>query len=434
MKLTQLNIVSWIFYVQLLVSSYIASILVINGWEGNHAVSIVRDNSRFCGWLSVQYTMIAMPLGMLFINYLYGYESNRKLFLSYIKAPIVTLISQKDSFLKYPLYALSIVCLLSVAYTFVSIKTIPIFSVFQGYDAQELLMLRQYAHKGYEGSSFIRNTLGLMLTPIISYIAFAYWRMTKSSAHFIWFFCMFILSLFMLTYDLSKSPIVFYLLGFIFLNVLMKGGVKKSTLAIFIVLSLFLLALAIYLISRIVDTQAIFLAMRGRIFLSQAASTYFAFEYFPAINEFLGVSSLSSLLFLPFGMETTERSARIIMTIFNPSGIEAGTAGVMNSLFVAEAWANFGWCGVVIAPFYVGMFIQIIYMSFLSYKKTPIMIGLLAYLSYKLPITGGFNDFIYPTMLMNLFFIFISLYVAALILKGIKRHRHANHISSPGTT
>lgn len=410
--------------------SFIASIIVVNGWDGDYQTSILSKDAKLYGWLAIQYTMIAMPFGMLIINLLHGYISNHKLFLSYINSPIITSTSRKDTFVKYPLYILSLISLLSIIYTFISLKTIPIIAAFQGLDASSLAALRQQAYREFEGSDTIRNIFGIALTPILSYIAYAYWCLTKSIKDFLWFLILFVFSFFILTFDLSKAPIVFFILGFLFLNVLINGGIKKKTLFFFGVASLALIVSAYVIVARLVDFKIVFNAIGGRIIFGQAAGTFFSFEYFPSTHDFIGFSSISKNLSLVFGTDLSERAARIIMTIFNPSGIEAGKAGVMNSLFIAEAWANWGLFGVIIAPVYLGMFVQIIYMFFLKTKKTPIMLGLLTYLSYKLPITGGFNDFIYDRNLMLIFIIFISIYIAALFLKDFdRRNVHEDNLS-----
>lgn len=423
MKLTQLNMVSWIFYVQLIALSFIASILVVNGWVDDHQViSCVGEDARFYGWLSVQYTMIAMPLSMLFINYLYGYESNSKLFLSYINSPVITLTSQKDSFVKYPLYILSLISLLSVVYTFISSTNIPIVAVFQGWDAHSLSVLRQKVNVEFKGINFIKNIFGVGLTPILSYVAYAYWRLTKLRKHFIWFLIMFVFSCFIVTFDLGKAPFVLFIIGFLFLNVLINGGVKKRTLYLFIGVALILLVTAYVFVAQVIDFNVLYSRIATRIIMEQAVGTYLSFEYFPYTHDFIGLSSLLGDLLSPFGMNESEIASRIIVATFSPSDIEDGTAGVMNSLFIQEAWANFGLFGVILAPIYVGMFVQIIYMFFLKSKKTPIMLGLLACLSYKMPITSGINQFLINRPWLYLSFILISVYVAALFLKGLKRN------------
>jgi hypothetical protein len=104
------------------------------------------------------------------------------------------------------------------------------------------------------------------------------------------------------------------------------------------------------------------------------------------------------------------------MEYVNPNGIAANTAGVVNSLFVAEAWANFGIFGVIFSPLIVGLYIGLIFQFFLKLSKNSVHIGVLCYLSINLPgmITGGFNEFIYPIP------IFIILFIVASIKYGTR--------------
>jgi len=424
LKLTQLNMVSWIFYFQLIIQSFIASILVVNGWDNHYVIKTVSKEARFYGWLAVQYTMIALPVGMLLVNFFYGYKSNCKLFNTYINSPLKPSVSSKDSFIRVFLYMLSFISILAVMYTYAYLDKIPLLAVFQGYDANSLAHLRQEASRGFEGNYYIRNILGVSFSPILTYISYAYWKMTNSKKDFIWFIIMFISSFLILTYDLEKSPFIMFILGFLFLKVLIEGKIKKKTLFIFSSFSMALILLAYVYIAKITDFRLLFSynsGIVGRILLSQSAGTYMSFEHFPKTYNFIGFASISKMLSQLFGINYVDRAARIMMAIFNPARVQAGTAGVMNSLFIAEAWANFGWIGVIFSPIYVGMFVQIIFMTFLKAKKTPISTGLFAYLSYKLPITGGFNDFLYNPGLVIILVIFTSVYVMALGLKEAKR-------------
>ncbi|MBE0471796.1 MAG: hypothetical protein IBX55_20090 [Methyloprofundus sp.] len=436
LALTKLNLVSWFFYYQLISQSFIASILVVNGWDNHYAINRIGEDARFYGWLAVQYTMIALPLGMLGAVYLNGLNSNRRLFHSYINKPVDVALSLKDSFIRYPLYALSVVAVFSIIYTFAMLKTNPLFAALSGFDALSLAGLRQETHREFPGNVYIRNIFAIGLTPILAYISFAYWRQTKNKTDFIWFFTMFVSSFFILTYDLSKAPFVIFVLGFLFLLVLINGGVSKKIFYAFGLVAFVLILSAYFLIMDVVDPLALFSynsGIGGRILLSQAAGTYFAFEHFPSSHDFIGFASLSNFFNNIFGLEASDRAARILMTIFNPKAVEAGLAGVMNSLFIAEAWANFGLFGVIIAPLYVGFIIQVIFMFFLRSRKTPLMLGLLAYLSYSFPVTGGFNDFFYNAGLMIVFFIFITVYIVGLLLKQSKRRCFENHLPSPLT-
>jgi len=383
----------------------------------------------------VQYTMIAMPIGMLLVVFLSGRSTNASLFEWYLSRPIESMLSRRDSFMRLPLYALSGVALLSVAYTFAAIGSVPLAQVIAGGDALALAITRVDASMGFSGNVYVRNFLGYMLTPILAYVSYGYFRQTGSIRDRLWFCAMLVGAFFILTYDLSKAPIVVFALGFLFFHVLADGGVSRKLFFLFGVLAVLLVLAGYAFIGKVTDPIALFSynsGIGGRIFLSQAAGTYYAFEHFPASREFIGIASMSGLLSDIFGVESSERSSRIIMTIFNPTGVEEGSAAVMNSLFIAEAWANFGLLGVLVAPVYVGIFVQAVFMFFLKARKTPIVLGMFTYLSLKMPITGGFNDFVYAPGLMAIAFMFVTIYLMAVMLKALSRKMRMARIAAQG--
>src|SRR6056297_1674105 len=85
---TRINMISWIFYFQLLAQSLIGSVLAVNGWDDHYILGRVQPQARLYGWMAVQYTMIAMPLGMLLVLYHNGLRSNRRLFERYTLQPV----------------------------------------------------------------------------------------------------------------------------------------------------------------------------------------------------------------------------------------------------------------------------------------------------------------------------------------------------------
>jgi hypothetical protein len=379
--------------------------------------------------------MIALPLGMLLAVYLSGRRNNKILFERYLSAPIHGTLSQGDRVVRWPLYVLSAVSLMAVAYTFYSIGEVPLWTAIKGGDALTLAMTRVDASLGFPGNIYVRNILGITLTPILGYISYAYFKKTGSLGDCIWFLAMLAASFFILTYDLSKAPIVIFALGFLFFRVLI--GVKVSRLAFywFGALALVMLMISYWLVGKVTDPGVLFSynsGILGRIFLSQAAGTYYAFENFPANWEFLGFSSVSSLVTGVLGIPPSERAARIMMMLFNPAGVEEGSVAVMNSLFIAEAWANFGLIGVLVAPIYVGLFVQAVFLFFLKSKKTPVLLGIFTYLSLRLPVTGGFNDFIYPRGLITIAFMFVNVYLVGLLLKVAVRKMRASRMVDIG--
>jgi len=417
--------ISWIFYYNLILQSFIASILVINNIDYHYMINkISNEDSRFYGWLAVQYTMIMMPLGMLFVVMLFGYKNNRAIFQKYVHAPIIPLLSPKDNYIKYSLYIFYTISILSVLYVMITLKTIPLSGIFQGLGQETLNILRQDASRNFPGNLYIKNIFALGLTPILSYIAFSYYKMTKNKIDLYWFILLFIASFMILTYNIAKAPFIQYLLGFIFLNILINGRIQRKTL---IILSIIILGLLVTVYLLLAGSSGISFThlfhyntgILGRIILSQAAGTYLNFDLFPHIYDHIGFNSVSHFLSNLFGLEYSERSSRLIMMHIYPQRVANGTIGVANSLFIGEAWANFGLIGVLLAPFYVGMLIQSIYMFFLSTPKTPLFLGLFTFFSYKGSVTGGFNDYIYNMSYITLVFIFLWIYTQGFILKQI---------------
>ncbi len=433
---TRINMISWIFFFELIAQSFIASVLVVNGWDNHYIIGRVNEDARFHGWLAVQYTMIAMPLGMLLAVNLHGFKSNRLLFRRYISLPISPAISRRDSFVRLPLYGLSLASLLAVLYTFKTLGEIPLLTAIAGGDAISLAIARVDASLGFTGNVYVRNLLGIVLTPILAFISYGYFKQTGSFTDRIWFYTMLVAAFFILTYDLSKAPIVWFALGFLFLRVLIDGKVSKVFFYLFACFVVVIVVTSYLVLGKVTDPSVLFsynTGIGGRILLSQSAGTYFAFEHFPATRDFIGFASLSTFISDAFGLPHSDRAARIMMAIFNPSGVEEGSLAVMNSLFIAEAWANFGLVGVLIAPIYVGLFIQTLFLFFLRSRKTPVLVGVLAFLSLRLPVTGGFNDFIYAPGLANIAFVVVSIYLVAIVLKISSRKVRTARAVSAGT-
>ena len=442
MALNRLNMPSYIFYVQLLAMSFLGSILIVNHIDNHYLINkLAYDSSRFYGWLAIMYSMIGVPCGMLAAGMFFKNHDMKKLFDSYSKREVQPLLSKKDSYIKVFVILLSVVSVFSVIYTFKSIGTVPILSLLRGASAKVLAKMRIDSSFGFKGNIYVRNIFAVTLTPILSYIAFAYYKMTKSTKDLLWFLTMLFAGIMISTYSLAKSPLLIYLLGFLLLKILIDGEVSKK-LFVFTGCALVGILIVAYVSIMGLDVNKIYTlflspnsGITGRILLSQSAGTFFSFDIFPARHDFLGFSSFSNVISEIFAMPKSERSARIIMSIIMPSAIEEGTGGVINSLFIGEAWANFGLAGVIFAPFWVGFVIQWSYILLLKAEKTPLFLALAVYLTMKWPVTGGFNDFIYNAGIVTMLIIFLVIVSCALMLRmintgkkyivKIKRVKHA---------
>src|SRR5688572_19267730 len=66
---TKLNMISYIFYFNIIIQSFIGVTLGILYLDNHYLIYKLQDfDLRFNVWVSVLYVMIAMPLGMLLVN------------------------------------------------------------------------------------------------------------------------------------------------------------------------------------------------------------------------------------------------------------------------------------------------------------------------------------------------------------------------------
>lgn len=412
----KMNMISWVFWYSLIIQSFIASILVVYNVDGHYGVQkIYFEESRVQGWLAVQYCMVALPLSMWVTLIIFKRRvSNKGAWHSFIQKDLQSCLTYRDAALRKVFYLLSLISIFSVLYSFISIGMFP----FQGYITGDSVSgLRQNVTREFGGIVYIKNIFGLALTPILSYIFYCYYRLYKEKIDLVFFVVLFLSSVAIVTFDYAKSPLAFYLLGFFFIKVALGDNINYKKLFKYVLLILGLLV-GFYILAGYKDTifslfNSYNSGLIGRLTISQAFGTYLAFDLYPIVYDHIGFSSLTDL----FG-ESRERMAREIMLSINSQGIADGTAGVVNTLFVAEAWANFGLLGVIFSVIWVGILVQLIYSSIIYSNKNPVILGVYAYLTYKLPITGGFNDFLYnPALLLSILLIFVMVWFVKLRVK-----------------
>jgi hypothetical protein len=420
MALNRLNMISVVFYFYLVFMSYIGAVFIANGFGNNPVINQVNLENRYKGWLIISYVMIALPLGILLSKYLFRIKNVENLFNNYSLSPIVPLLSNKDSYIRIFLYILSILAFLSSIYMIIIVKKIPQIQLFTLLSQSDVLVLRNSINRGFEGIYPIKSILFEQLIPLLSYISYSYYRMTNSFKDKIWFYSMFFLSLFMLTFTLSKSPLVSYGIIFIILKIYIDGYIKWKYFIIFILIILLGIFIMFILIVRDSNFEFILIFLFDRIFFDQISGTFLMIQIFPDIYHHLGFSSLSRPLSEIFLGTYSEPATRITMEYAFPIATKNGLMNLLSTLFIGEAWANFGFLGILISPIYVGFIIGSFYYFVLKSKKTPILLGLLAYFSFKVNLASQFNQYIYNSTVFALLLLLLFSYIFALMLKQTK--------------
>ncbi|MDR3259739.1 MAG: oligosaccharide repeat unit polymerase [Fusobacteriaceae bacterium] len=428
MSLRLPNMISWIFYVDLILFNFIGSLLVIYKIDNHYALGNLSDHARIMGFFSIMYVMIVLPLGMIMTNSIFGYKHTSFLLLNYIDKKISNK-NNTNNLVKWFLLFLSVISILSVIYVFKVIGSISLFHLFED-SRSDLLVLRISSNREFSGNEYIKNILALALTPFLSYVAYCYKLLNNKSFNKIWFYTLFCFSILIVTYNIEKTPVLFYLLGFLFIRIYIKGRLPVKYI-IFTILALLFGLIAMYYLTSDktgLDSEILFKTILNRLILSQSAGVYLSFDIFPEIHSFLGLSSLSQKVSAILDIEYIEKSSRIIMEYINPEGIIRGQAGTANSLFISEAWSNFGFLGLLISPIYVGIIIQCLYLFLLRIPKNPYWIALMSLYSMKSALTtGAFNYYIYNVTFIV--FILISLIVCLIpfFYNKISENEHRNY-------
>ncbi|MCS7010539.1 MAG: hypothetical protein NZL98_04160 [Anaerolineales bacterium] len=404
MSLRRLNLVSWVFYFGLILQSFIGINLAFVFGVEHYLISRTAQEHLILSYWSIAYTLIALPIAMIFTQkFIWGGKIKAKLF-AYFAAPIRPLQSRKDSALLAFWGGMSLIALAATLYVYSVVGQAPFIALFSSnISSFEFAQLRIDAGREFGGNQYIRNLFSILLAPFVSYVAFAYSLLYPHNRRIkLWFFMTFATAVLAVTSDGQKLPILNYLLALFFIRGFIRGGFTPSRIVSIAILTAILISFLYILTTGHLDI-GLTRGPIGRIVMTAVAGVPLHFMVFPSMHPFLqGASFPGWLAGSLFGVEHA-RSARVLMEIINPAAVESGTAGVINTLFIAEAWANFGWIGLIVAPFIVGFVIQTIYNALLSLPKTPVFVAAMGFFMVNTVITGGFVDFIWNVAWLMLF-------------------------------
>ena len=407
------NMMSLIFYFYFALENVVGAVLIVNNIDDHYIINkLSNDIYRYYGFWAIMYTIVLFPIGMLMANMLFKAGGMNDYYEDYVTSPITDEPEEISNHVRNCLIVLSVISVLAVLYTLASIGGSPLSALLSGMDPTDLNLMRSEANRGFSGNEYFRNVFGILLTPFLSYVAYGYKIYDNSIFNKCWFYVMLVSSILILTYDLEKAPLLWYLLGFMFYRVYLGYRLSNMVLiSVFAVFSGLIIGMYVVLSSFDLDTLFVFnQGIIGRLTLSSNAGVFVSFELFPQNHDFLGLSSFSNLISDFLSVPYNERSARLVMEFVNPSGVEQGIAGVFNSLFVSEAWANWGIIGLLLSPIYVGFLIQCLYLFLLFSRKTPVFMGLLVFYTIRCSINGGINDYIYNISTLIMVIVIVGIY------------------------
>lgn len=442
LDIRRLNMGSYVFY-HLLAMTFIASIGILYHLEPEGYVP--EDASlRLYGWMSVMYTMIMVPVGMLIACMILKVKSMKILLSQYQSSPLESQFTLSENSFKLTLYFFSGLSVLAVGYVVLSQEVIPLFVLMSGSDDyMQLAWLRGSSGLRMEGHEFLRAFILLFagFSSVMAFTSYAYWKKEKRFRPLVWFICMTLAAGFLITYDLVKGRILYFLIGLILTHIMISGKIKTKKAFILAMVFVFLMGVLTIFVQGVLQgtgKSANLLtiltvgveALWGRAVFGQLMCSYMCFDIFPDLHPHLWFSTTGRFIHKVLGLTYRPDYGIIVMSFFRPAMVEAGIAGHATTVFIGEAWANFGLLGILLGPLWVGFFIQLFYIFFLKLKKTPFNLALYVQFTILMPILSGVKGFYYPVWILQyLMLIFILLFVAS-ILKSFpkKSFRVAKHV------
>jgi oligosaccharide repeat unit polymerase len=414
----KLNTVSYVFYVQIVTSGLVGSVLLALGLLDYHPdVSFISDAVKFEAWLWTMYSILAMPFGMLMLNRVFG-VNGKKLFNEYLNAPLDIIGSENRN--KLVLILLTIFSISILLYVLANTERVPLYTLLIEGNSEQANIDRITARREFGGIIHIKNLLGLIVVPVISYYSYALFRIKKNFFYLVFLLINLSIGVLMVSHDIQKAPIAFFIIGFAVMEVFISKGISVRTFLIF-----FGVPVALILIGYSLTTDAGFLdqltrynsGFYGRTFLIGYFGFPLSLELFPDVitqsTHFVGLPSFM----LPEDGGNLAESARLLKIYTHPETIRAGNGNLYSGFYMGEAWANYGYLGLVIAPFVVGFVIQSVHLFLLLHKKNPWLLAFYCGLTVKWVVSGGFVNFLYLKLLIwPLILYLVSNYILKKIL------------------
>lgn len=272
----------------------------------------------------------------------------------------------------------------------------------------------------YHWYSLVLHDIGTLVT-LTFYVS---WLLRKRLLNLVLFLIAFSISAFVAVMATAKGPFVGLLMTLFMAHYLTRhnGYVpKKDIIILGVSVVSILVVFYIYFMGSGSAGQALW-SVFSRAFAGSISPAYFYLEYFPQHHDFLMGTSFPNpggvMPYTPFRL-TVE-----IMDWVAPHLSAQGVVGTMPTVFWGEAYANFGYAGIPIVAFIMGVLVAILSYFVSKLELNPLTVAFTVWLIFHLKnlSTTGFSDFLY-----DFYMIFVSAVVVIVLFTttkiGIRKYR-----------
>lgn len=406
------NIISYIYYI-FMIQSFTGISLFMLGYDEHYTFAYLINREKSCNIAAIVIWGIAIGLPVFILFFQRIFRLNMKVeYTSYLKKEVEI---KRNQLFEIGFSIVTLFCVILLIGLLIKIGYVPIFKLLFAPENFDFASERFRIGKIYFIHPYITNIFILSLIPLISYISFSYFLAVKTKLWAILSGILFIASILIKTYKFEKSPILFYFLVFLLIYIYYKGGVKLVHIAVTVIILGILIIVFYFQTGFSGNIFDIYNGPLGRTIFTEVGTLTYCFDLFPGIFGFLGGRSFTPTILRLIGMDENAylRSAKVTMAFYGSERVYDGSAGVMNTLFAGEAYANWGYPGVIFSVIWVSFIVTVFMYIIIRLKKTPSMIALSGVLIVKIGtmLEGGFCDFIYSFDTIFLFLTILVIYI-----------------------
>lgn len=411
LTLGKINIISFVYYL-FTVQTFAGTSLVMLGYDEHYTLKYLlnKEGTLKITFIVVMVTSVFLPLAIIFTQKLCRIKP-KEMYNRYLEQKITV----KNNSLAFEMICVgAFICVLLLAVFLVKIGYVPLLMLIKHPSEFEFALERARIGRLYVIHPYVSNIMVLGIIPLLSYISFSYALTVKSKRWYFLATILFLSTIIVKTYKFEKSPLLFHFLVYVLIYAYIKRGINSAIMTVLCGGGGVLLVLFYYLMGYEGALLDIYNGPLGRTLFTQVGTLMYVFDMFPNFFPFLHGRSLASTLLPLFGMSSEKhlRSAEIVMAFYGSEVVYDGGAGVMNTVFLGEAYANWGYAGIIVSIIWVAVVISLIFGIVLKLRKTPLTVGFLGVMTVKIGMVsqGGFYDFVYNVDLMVTIAVFLGGY------------------------
>lgn len=424
---TRINAVSLAFYLLLFFQAIGASIIYL-GFRDHYLVQKISSEQVFDStYYCLIYAFITMPLVIILVNRRHAKVSTRV-----VNKNDVNIYKDVEPYYGIILF-LTLISAAAGIYTFYKIGYVSIFKILFSGGGFDFATARTSNNRGFSGNQYIRNLLFLNLSPILSSASYVFYKASDLAKWKVLFWANLVVTVLAKTYDFSKAPLIVFFISLYIINGFFEQDREKAFKRLVIIISIVvgLIVFSYAVVAKYSGQKWISLSHGpiSRIVITQVATLFLHFDLFPAKHPFLYGKSMAAWIGSIIGDPNWGlRSGRIVMEHYSPAAVSNGTAGVMNTVFLGEAYANWGYVGVLVSPIIVGLWFGNIQNYIDKSEKSPM--NLIVYMTllnfFTTSLEGGFAEFIFSSTLIFNLLILLIIHICGNNFKIVIKRRNYN--------